>query len=373
MQTGSARILVVIGTRPEGIKLAPVVAALRTNEDFAVRCCITGQHRDLLRPVLEFFGLPCGRDLNIMTPGQTLDAVAAQVLAGVAALLREERFDCVVVQGDTTTAFAAGLAAFYERVPVAHVEAGLRSHHLAQPFPEEGHRRLLDVFADHCFAPTEGARQNLLREGVAPDRIVVTGNTGIDALFLARDLLEQEPRPLPVALPGGAQLAVLTMHRRESFGPPLERVFHAMAAVVEEHPALHVLFPVHPNPHVRAAAGRILGACPRVHLTAPLEYPDFVSALLQSNVILTDSGGVQEEAPALGKAVLVLRETTERPEGVAGGFAEVVGTQPQRIVAGVRKHLQSHPRPPALFYGDGQASLRIVEALRQALRQRRAA
>jgi UDP-N-acetylglucosamine 2-epimerase (non-hydrolysing) len=360
------RALVVIGTRPEAIKLAPLVRALAGAAGVSVRLCVTSQHTDLLTPMLSFFGLRPDFDLKVMTPGQTLAQVTTRVLGGMDDVLAGERYDLVIVQGDTTTAFAAGLAAFYHHVPLAHVEAGLRSGDLARPFPEEANRRLVDVVSAYLLAPTAGARANLLAEGYPAGRVFVTGNTGIDALFLAADIVRKERRPPPVALPPGARLALVTAHRRESFGGGLRRICAALTALLDRYPNLHVLYPVHPNPNVVAAAEEMLRGRPRVHLVAPLDYPDFVRALLDADLILSDSGGVQEEAPALGKRVLVMRETTERPEGIEAGAAELVGTDVERIVGRASALLDGEGanRPVVSPYGDGRASQRIVEVLR---------
>lgn len=357
-------VLVVIGTRPEAIKLASVVSAFRQQPGVTLRCCITSQHTDLLHPLLDFFHIPRDYDLDVMRPGQTLAGVTAMVVQGVADILQYWPCDLVVVQGDTTTAFAAGLAAFYARVPVAHVEAGLRSGDLAHPFPEEANRRFLDIFADYLFAPTEVARDYLLAEGRQASQIFVTGNTGIDALFLARDRLLKFGQARPSFLPVGEPVCLLTAHRRESFGPPLRDVFQAVVRLTELHSRLHVLAPLHPNPQVQNAA-RVLHDRPRIHVTEPLDYPDFVAAMMSADLILTDSGGVQEEAPALGKPVLVLRETTERQEGVEAGAVELVGTNPRRIVTRALALLNEKPGrfPRRLLYGDGQAAERILDVL----------
>lgn len=360
------KALVVIGTRPEAIKLAPLIHALRQDPYFTVTTCVTSQHKELLAPMLTFFKLTADHDLNVMAPGQTLGDVTMKVLAGVAGILQRQPHDLVVVQGDTTTAFVAGLAAFYAHVPIAHVEAGLRSGNLEQPFPEEGNRRLVDVLAAYLFPPTQQARANLLREGYSADRIFVTGNTGIDALLLARDLLQKRPLPLPISLAANDRLLLVTAHRRESFGAGMERICQALVELAQQHSQLRILFPVHPNPNVVEVARRWLGGRERVHLVKPLDYPDFVQALLAADVILSDSGGVQEEAPALGKRVLVLRETTERPEGIMTGAAELVGTDRERIISRVTAALlDCNRRQVALNpYGDGRASQRIAEVLK---------
>lgn len=359
------RTLVVIGTRPEAIKLAPVVRQLQKTPGIDVETCITSQHRDLLRPMLDFFGLRPEYDLDVMTPGQTLGDVTTRILSGMSQLLRGKKFDWVVVQGDTTTAFAAGLAGFYERVRVAHVEAGLRSGDLANPFPEEANRRFIDVFADSLLVPTSEARDNLLREGAQTSRIFITGNTGIDALLLAVDIVQRQKRRLPITIEPGQKLVLVTAHRRESFGPPLQRVFSSLLELTRTRPDVEILLPLHPNPNVRATANRLLVNQPRIHLVEPLDYPDFVTAMLKADLILTDSGGVQEEAPVLGKAVLVMRETTERPEGVTAGAAELVGTDRHRILKRALHHLDipTESRKPIYVYGDGHAAERVAQVL----------
>jgi UDP-N-acetylglucosamine 2-epimerase (non-hydrolysing) len=360
------RVLLVIGTRPEAIKLAPIIRALRADGSFQTTICLTSQHQNLVGPILSFFNIRADVDLGVMTPGQTLNEVTSKVLTGVGELLRRDSYDVVIVQGDTCTALAAGLAAFYARVPLAHVEAGLRSGDLDQPFPEEAHRRQLDLLSRWLFVPTRQAAVNLEAEGYRTDRIFVTGNTVIDALWETAPLVRPEGKQLPAALPARARLVLLTAHRRESFGPGLASICKAVAALADRHPDLHVLYPVHPNPQVVEAANRHLRGHQRVHLVPPLEYPDFVRALLAADLVLTDSGGVQEEAPALGKRVLVLRETTERPEGVASGVAELVGTDPDRILerASTLLELVGTQSRVCCPYGDGRASQRIVEVLK---------
>jgi UDP-N-acetylglucosamine 2-epimerase (non-hydrolysing) len=332
----------------------------------AVQICLTSQHRDLLSPVLDFFNIQAHHDLNVMAAGQTPSAVASRVLEGVSAIIEREAIDLVVVQGDTTSALAGGLAAFYARARLAHVEAGLRSGDLALPFPEEGHRRMLDVLADYLFVPTSEARDHLLHEGAHPDRIYLTGNTGIDALFQAEARLRQHPRPWPVPQQTGDKIVLLTTHRRESFGKPLEQILAAMAALVARRSDVRLVFPVHPNPVVREAVTRCLSREPRIHLLKPLDYPDFIQAMLRADLIVSDSGGVQEEAPALGKRVLVLRDTTERPEGIAAGAAELVGTDPIRILERMLACLDEPSqasRSWRYLYGDGGAAAAIAAVL----------
>ena len=359
-------VLLAIGTRPEAIKVAPLYHALRSDPFFRVTTCITSQHRELLQQMLSFFDVRPDVDLQVMQPRQTLADLTCNVLTRADKLLAETRPDLVVVQGDTTTAFTVGLAALYQRIKVAHVEAGLRSFDLQQPFPEEANRRLVDVFADYLFAPTDGAADNLRKEGYKDSAIFVTGNTGIDALLLATDIVRKQGHALPMNLPAGSKLALLTAHRRESFGDGLVRICQAVLRLLDQHPNLHVLYPVHPNPNVQEAAQKYLASHPRIYLCAPLEYPGFVSVLAAADLILTDSGGVQEEAPTLDKRILVLRETTERPEGIDAGVAELVGTDVEKIVSRASALLQGSDSHSAVVspYGDGRASARIVEVFK---------
>jgi len=369
-------ILFVLGTRPEAIKLAPVIAELRRDAAFRVRVCVTGQHREMLAQALELFGIVPDADLEVMTPDQGLAELSAAILGKVSAVLRAMRPDVVVVQGDTTTAFAAGLAAFYAGIDVAHVEAGLRSDDPLAPFPEEINRRLLSVVARFHFAPTENARANLLREGADAARIHVTGNTVIDALkqtvsrIATDDLLRTRLDASLSFLDSDRRLILTTGHRRENFGPPLHSICNALAEIAEVHRDVEVVYPVHLNPHVREPVHRILGDSERVHLIEPVDYTTFVHLMTRSQLILTDSGGVQEEAPTLGKPVLVMRDTTERPEGVQAGNVLLVGTASKTIVAETTRllsdatHRASMSRPSNVF-GDGLASARIAAVLRE--------
>ena len=369
-------ILFVLGTRPEAIKLAPVVAELRRDASFRVRVCVTGQHREMLAQALELFGIVPDADLDVMKPDQNLADLSAAILGKVSNVLRAMPPDVVVVQGDTTTAFAAGLAAFYAGIDVAHVEAGLRSDDPLAPFPEELNRRLLSVVARFHFAPTQDARANLLREGTDASRIHVTGNTVIDALKqtvsrLAGDHLLRERLDARLSfLDGNRRLILTTGHRRENFGSGLHSICHALAEIAELHRDVEVVYPVHLNPRVREPVHRILGKSERVHLIEPVDYTTFVHLMTRSQVILTDSGGVQEEAPTLGKPVLVMRDTTERPEGVRAGNVLLVGTTSRTIVAETTRllsddtHRASMSRPSNVF-GDGMASARIAAVLRE--------
>jgi UDP-N-acetylglucosamine 2-epimerase (non-hydrolysing) len=371
---GPSRLMIVLGTRPEAIKLAPVILGARERtQHFQTVVVATGQHRELVDQVLGLFDLTVDVDLAIMRPDQRLSYVTGAVLEGVSRAVRKLSPHRVIVQGDTTTAVAAALAAFYERVPVAHVEAGLRTYDKGQPFPEELNRRLISHIADHHFAPTTAARQNLLSEGVEAERIWVTGNTGIDALLMT---LARHGAPGDRPRPPGRTL-LLTAHRRENHGAPLEAICRAVLALLEAFPDLRVVCPVHPNPRVSATVTALLGRHPRAQLTPPLDYRAFVLAMSAADVILTDSGGVQEEAPSLGKPVLVLRDASERLEGVAAGTARLVGTDERAIVEetaalltdGGRDWRITRARNP---YGDGQAARRILSTLAGAAARPRA-
>lgn len=361
------RILVVIGTRPEAIKMAPVVAALRAVPEFECRVCLTGQHTTLVDQVLEAFGLVPDDDLEIMREGQTLYDVVHRALDGLRDVVRAYRPDVLLVQGDTATVFVGSLVAFFERVKIGHVEAGLRSHDKWAPFPEEILRRLADVLSDYYFAPTGRARDQLLSEGVTAERIHVTGNTVVDALLSVTERERPVSDPtLAGVLASGRRLILLTAHRRESFGAPLRRVFAAVRELADAVPDAELVYPVHPNPNVRVPADELLSGHPRIHLIPPLGYLDLVVALKRSALVLTDSGGIQEEAPTFGVPVLVLRDVTERPEGISAGVAELVGTNPERIVSrGLAALARSGGAPPPPNpYGDGMAGERIADIVR---------
>jgi len=361
------RVLVVIGTRPEAIKMAPVVAALRATPGVETRVCLTGQHTTLVDQVLEAFGLVPDDDLEIMKEGQTLYDVIHGALDGLRDVVRAWCPDVLLVQGDTATVFVGSLVGFFERVKVGHVEAGLRSHDKWAPFPEEVFRRLSDVLSDYYFAPTALARDQLLAEGVPAARIHVTGNTVVDALLdVAAREHPVEDAVLARVLAEGRRLVLLTAHRRESFGEPLRRVFAAVRELADAVPDAEVVYPVHPNPNVRAPAAELLSGHARIHLIQPLGYLDLVTALKRASLVLTDSGGIQEEAPAFGVPVLVLREVTERPEGVAAGVAELVGTDGELIVARALAALErgADRSPPPNPYGDGRAGTRIADIVR---------
>ncbi|XVX19514.1 non-hydrolyzing UDP-N-acetylglucosamine 2-epimerase [Actinomycetota bacterium] len=358
------RLAVVIGTRPEAVKLAPLVLVAREDpERFEVQLLSTGQHKEMLRSMLGWFGLTPDTELDIMRPDQSISHITTAALTGLEAAFAASRPDWVVVQGDTTTTFAGALAAFYEKIPVAHVEAGLRTHDRYSPFPEEMNRVLTGQLATLHLAPTERPREHLLREGIADEDIEITGNTGIDGLLWTIGRLSAEGEMPPSAEPH----LLLTMHRRENRGEPMARVCRAVLELLERHPALTVRFPMHMSPQVRSVVMPLLGGHDRVELCEPLGYVDFVRAMSQATLILSDSGGVQEEAPSLGKPVLVLRESTERPEAIEAGVARLVGTDEQLIVAeadtilsGGASGLDTSGRNP---YGDGQASARVLEAI----------
>ncbi len=370
------RVVAVCGTRPDAIKMAPVVHALRQCEAFETRLIATGQHREMLDQVLRLFRLTPDADLNIMTAHQTLVEITVRALEGLDRLLRESPADVVLAQGDTTTTFVAALAAFYHKIPFGHVEAGLRTYDKYQPFPEEMNRRLTAPIAEFHFAPTETARQNLLQEHIPAERVWVTGNTGIDAvLWVASQPYAPDDPALQRALNHTGRLILLTAHRRENWGEPMARIARAARALLERFEDTLLLLPMHRNPRVRETLMAILGDHPRALLTEPLDYAPFVHAMRRADIILTDSGGVQEEAPAFGKPILVLRETTERPEGVAAGAAMLVGTDTERILAEATRLLTD----PAAYaqmaravnpYGDGRAAERIRDVLLQELGDR---
>ncbi|MGQ9680975.1 MAG: non-hydrolyzing UDP-N-acetylglucosamine 2-epimerase [Anaerolineae bacterium] len=365
------KALTILGTRPEAVKLAPVLHALQRTDGVVSRLCVTGQHRQMLDPLLSFFHLQPDYDLAVMEERQTLAQVASAVLVRLEPVLASERPDWVLVQGDTTTAAAAALGAHYAGVRVGHVEAGLRTGDKWQPFPEEVNRRLVSVVADLHLAPTARARDHLLAEGAAPANIVVTGNPVIDALYWT---LAQPPRPAPAleaALAGaeGARVILVTAHRRENHGAPLERICWALRDLAARYgERLRIVYPVHLNPAVREPVQRLLGGVSGIALTPPLDYPELVRLLQRADLVLTDSGGLQEEGPALGKPVLVLREVTERPEAVAAGAARLVGTGREAIVAAVVQLLEDDSVYAQMAravspYGDGHAAERIVQAL----------
>ena len=358
-------VLSIVGTRPEAIKMAPVLQALAQDPAFSSRVLATAQHRHLLDQVLAIFGIQPDLDLDIMRPNQDLSALTARLLPALDQALAQEAPDLVLIQGDTTTVMTAALACFYRRIPFGHVEAGLRTGDLDNPFPEEMNRRVAGCLARWHFVPTESARQNLLREGIDPAAIHVTGNTVIDALLSVSDRRPEIGIPLDPT----KRLILVTAHRRENFGAPFREICQALLHLAETNPDIHILYPVHPNPNIQGPATEILGGHPAITLCPPLDYLPFVGAMQRAYLILSDSGGVQEEAPALAKPVLVLRNETERPEAVAAGVVKLVGPDRARIVGEAQRLLDD----PAAYrsmargvspYGDGHAAARILTALK---------
>ena len=368
------RINVVFGTRPEAIKLAPLVLALKQHPDVGCRVCVTAQHRQMLDQVLEVFGIVPETDLDLMRPNQTLGGLTSRAIEALDRHFAAEKPELVLVQGDTTSVFCASLSAFYHHIPVGHVEAGLRTGNLQSPWPEEANRVLTSRLAALHFAPTATARDNLLKEGVPAGAIHVTGNTVIDALFLALEKVRTAPPDLlgtPISRLANltAPIVLITGHRRENFGAGFEAICNAIATLAAEFPHVQFVYPVHLNPSVREPVGRILGASStkNIHLIDPLPYLQFVALMNRATIILTDSGGVQEEAPSLGKPVLVMRDTTERPEAVAAGTVKLVGADAEAIVRETRRLLndkQEYERMARSInpYGDGKAVGRIVAA-----------
>ncbi len=363
------KVLSIFGTRPEAIKMAPVVKELEKYPDrITSRVCVTAQHREMLDQVLDLFSIVPDYDLNLMQPGQTLSGLTARVFTALDPVIANEKPDWVLVQGDTTTVMAASLVAFYHRVKVGHVEAGLRTGDKWQPFPEEINRKVAGVVADLHFAPTQSAKDNLLREGVSPDTIHVTGNPVIDALNLVSKL--------PYVFEGGPlaeiswdkRIILVTAHRRENFGKPLEDICVALKEIANQYHTVHIIYPVHLNPNVQEPVYRLLGGIPNIFLLPPLDYLPLVQVMKRSYLVLTDSGGIQEEAPGFGKPVLVLRDTTERPEAIEAGTARLVGTDQKDIVSHVRRLLDNNDEYSQMSqaanpYGDGRAAKHIVEAL----------
>jgi len=353
-------ILVLYGTRPEAIKMAPVIEALRQRpERFAVTVCTTAQHREMLDQMQDLFGLRADLDLDLMRPDQSLNDLTARTFAALDPVLAERSPDWLLVQGDTTTAMAGALAAFHRRVRVGHVEAGLRTGDLQRPFPEEANRRAIDLVADALFAPTSRARDALLAEGVPPERVFLTGNTVVDALhWICRRLPEER----------NGSSVLITVHRRESHGAPLREIFAALRELAERFPAVRWVYPVHRNPNVWEPAHRLLAGLPNLELHEPFDYRELVRHLRSARLVLTDSGGIQEEAPTFGKPVLVLRETTERPEGVDAGLARLIGSDRRNIVTAVEQLLTDERAycrmaQAANPYGDGRAAARIASIL----------
>ena len=357
------KVMTVFGTRPEAIKMAPLVLKLISDDRFQAVTVVTAQHREMLDQVLEIFKIKPDYDLNIMRPQQTLADITTRVLTALSQIIQEEKPDIVLVHGDTTTSFAASLAAFYQQTPLGHVEAGLRTWNKYSPFPEEMNRQLTDVLSDLYFAPTSVSRANLLNEGHPEENIFVTGNTAIDAL--AQTVQADYQHEVLDKIGQGKRIILVTMHRRENQGEPMRRVFKVMKDVVDQTDDVEIVYPVHLSPRVQEAAKEVLGGDPRIHLIKPLDVVDFHNLAKRSYFIMTDSGGVQEEAPSLGKPVLVLRDTTERPEGVKAGTLKLVGTEEDAVKTAMLELLTDKAAYKQMAeaknpYGDGQASDRIL-------------
>ncbi|GAB1579141.1 non-hydrolyzing UDP-N-acetylglucosamine 2-epimerase [Bordetella petrii] len=368
------KILTVFGTRPEAIKMAPLVNALSNHPDIKSYVCVTAQHREMLDQVLKLFEIKPDFDLNVMRPGQDLFSITTSILNGIKNILEEVKPDYVLVHGDTSTTLAASLAAFYSRIAVGHVEAGLRTRNIRSPWPEEANRQITGVLADLHFAPTEQARQNLLQERKPEDRIFVTGNTVIDALLSIKNKIENDEALLKQFasqfsfLSEERRLILITGHRRENFGGGFENICTAIAELARVYPQMDFVYPVHLNPNVREPVNRLLRGLDNVHLIEPLDYLPFVYLMQRSFLILTDSGGIQEEAPSLGKPVLVMRDTTERPEAVAAGTVRMVGTDAARIVQSVKDLTENEIEYKKMAYahnpyGNGTASPQIIQVL----------
>lgn len=375
----TVKTLCVFGTRPEAIKMAPLALALNADPRFDAKVCVTGQHRQMLDQVLELFDLAPDFDLHIMKPGQDLTDITSAILVGMKQVFADFHPDVVLVHGDTATTFASTLAAYYHQIPVAHVEAGLRTGNMYSPWPEEGNRKLTGALATLHFAPTETSRQNLLREGIT-NGIKVTGNTVIDALLQVATKLQKDVRLQQSLdrqfdfLRPGSRLVLVTGHRRESFGGGFERICQALAETATAFPDIEIVYPVHLNPNVSEPVNRLLAGIDNIHLIEPLDYLPFVYLMNRAYLILTDSGGIQEEAPSLGKPVLVMRDTTERPEAVAAGTVKLVGTDVAAITSGLRTLLTDERTYQSMAYahnpyGDGKACLRIIDTLNSVIKR----
>ena len=358
-------VMLVFGTRPEAIKMCPLVNELKTRKNINTYVCVTGQHREMLAQVLNDFGVVPDCNLDIMKERQTLFDITTSILQKIRTVLEDVKPDCVLVHGDTSTTFVTALACFYMQIPVGHVEAGLRTYNIYSPYPEEFNRQAVGIVSAYNFAPTEMAKENLLREGKNPDSIYVTGNTAIDALKTTVKADYTHPELLWAE---GSRLITITAHRRENLGEPMHHMFRAIRRIMDEHPDVKAIYPIHMNPVVRKAADEELGGCDRIHIIEPLEVLDFHNFLSRSYMILTDSGGIQEEAPSLGKPVLVMRDTTERPEGVKAGTLRLVGTDEEIIYKHFKELLENKEAYDKMSkasnpYGDGLASKRIADIL----------
>jgi UDP-N-acetylglucosamine 2-epimerase (non-hydrolysing) len=361
------KVMIVFGTRPEAIKMCPLVNELKTRPNFKTIICVSGQHRQMLDQVLEVFGVVPDYDLSIMKDKQSLFDITTNILERIKSVLEEVKPDVVLVHGDTSTTFVTALACFYLQIPVGHVEAGLRTYDIYSPYPEEFNRQVVSIISQYNFAPTELSKYNLLREGKKPETVFVTGNTAIDAL---KTTVRAEYSHPELEWADDSRLIIITAHRRENLGEPMHHMFRAIRRIMEEHPDVKAIYPIHMNPLVRQAAEEELGGCGRIHIIEPLDVLDFHNFLAHSYMILTDSGGIQEEAPSLGKPVLVMRDTTERPEGISAGTLKLVGTDEQVIYDNFKLLLENKIEYEKMSYasnpyGDGFASRRIADILEQ--------
>lgn len=359
------KVMLVFGTRPEAIKMCPLVKELQSRDNIKTVVCVTGQHRQMLDQVLDAFHVVPDYDLSIMKAGQTLFNITTNILNSIGDVLDEEKPDVVLVHGDTSTTFVTALACFYKQIPVGHVEAGLRTYNIYSPYPEEFNRQAVSIISQYNFAPTELSRQNLLKEGKKAETIWVTGNTAIDAL---KTTVREDYTHPELDWAADSRLIIITAHRRENLGEPMHHMFRAIRRIMDEHPDVKAIYPIHMNPIVRKAADEELGGCDRIHIIEPLEVLDFHNFLARSFLILTDSGGIQEEAPSLGKPVLVMRDTTERPEGIAAGTLKLVGTDEEVIYRNFKELLENKESYNAMAhasnpYGDGFACKRIADVL----------
>jgi len=368
------KISLIFGTRPEAIKLAPVILALKANPQFECHVCVTAQHREMLDQVLDVFEIKPDVDLNLMQPNQTLAGLTAKAITAIDAYLTDYKPDMVIVQGDTTTVFCAALCAFYHKIPVGHVEAGLRTGNKYSPFPEEANRVLATHLSTLHFAPTAKSKENLIKEGIAPDKIFITGNTVIDALYLVLDKIKAHPPAIPELpedlIKSNRPLVLITGHRRENFGEGFQNICQAIAHLADNYPQTDFVYPVHLNPNVRKPVFDLLSKHKNIYLIEPVSYLPFVALMNRATIILTDSGGIQEEAPSLGKPVLVMRETTERPEAVDAGTVKLVGTNSEVICAEVEDLLNNPSSYEKMSrahnpYGDGKAAERIIKILKE--------
>lgn len=366
------KIITIFGTRPEAIKMCPVIKELKKRPEIECRVCLTGQHKEMLQQVMDLFHIQADYNLQIMKQNQTLSMITSEILNGLDIVLEKEQPDLVLVHGDTSSSFAAALAAFYHQVPIGHVEAGLRTYNMQSPYPEEFNRQAVDLITDIYFAPTELAKKQLLNEGKNESKIFVTGNTVIDAL---KTTVSEEYQSDVLDWCKGSKIILLTAHRRENIGTPMEHIFEAVKRIVTNYDEVKVVYPIHKNPKVRSIANRIFEGCERIKMIEPLDVYDFHNFMDRSYLILTDSGGIQEEAPALGKPVLVMRDTTERPEGVEAGTLKLVGTDEDAIVLETEKLLSDVNAYTSMSnamnpYGDGNASRRIVDIIQKIFKEK---